>query len=388
MEKVVLNFQDEWEKGGKHGRKQLNDRRSVETSEGEIYLEFKVGNHIARCDTQDINLLNTYHWNVIITNRISYVRTSVRQGEQILKLYFARLALNISDGHVAYSNGNTLDNRRSNLSIRKALRNPKTDYIVEKADLETIKSSLDSERCSEWATGKPGGSLYKCKDKYWRVIFQSPCLEKCFFFTTYGGQVPAYQAAVKFRIPEAKKRDCVWNNYRIHYTPDNEQFLEVQAKYKNNTKSFFCDIDDLYLVYKYKWHIRKRSNSQTYEIGRSGGGRFHTEIGLYKVTDHIDGNPLNNRRCNLRDGKIYNPRNYPIRNDNQSGVTGVSFNKSKNLWVVQWPEGGKRKCKSFSIIECKRNYEEARGMAIKFRLSKNSDLNLHEQQILSQKSDI
>ena len=182
----------------------------------------------------------------------------------------------------------------------------------------------------------------------------------------------------------AKERRMVWNRYRTCITPKGDVYLEVQALYKGEIRSFFCDVEDVLFVQKYKWRISQRTNAQTLEVRTSGGGgtRFHTALGLYKVVDHIDGNPLNNRRCNLRDGEAINPKNYPKRSDNRSGTTGVSFHISKQAWIVQWPQDGKRRSKSFSVIKGKRTKEEALEMAKVFRIELDERLNLHQQQYL------
>lgn len=51
--------------------------------------------------------------------------------------------------------------------------------------------------------------------------------------------------------------------------------------------------------------------------------------------DHIDGNPLNNKICNLRkSNKVENGKNLPKRSDNTSGVVGVCFHKRSGTWKV------------------------------------------------------
>ena len=52
--------------------------------------------------------------------------------------------------------------------------------------------------------------------------------------------------------------------------------------------------------------------------------------------DHINGNPLDNRLCNLRDvDRALNCRNLTIRTHNKSGLHGVWFSKKSGRYVVR-----------------------------------------------------
>jgi hypothetical protein len=52
-----------------------------------------------------------------------------------------------------------------------------------------------------------------------------------------------------------------------------------------------------------------------------------------QVIDHINGDKLDNRICNLRSGTYQdNMRNQKLRKSNNSGVTGVSWHKSHKKW--------------------------------------------------------
>ncbi|CEL92995.1 unnamed protein product [Vitrella brassicaformis CCMP3155] len=53
------------------------------------------------------------------------------------------------------------------------------------------------------------------------------------------------------------------------------------------------------------------------------------------------------------------------RCEHQSGVRGVSYNKSGNSWVASWQVGGRKKTKHFSVAEL--GYEEAKQAAIAHR---------------------
>ena len=60
--------------------------------------------------------------------------------------------------------------------------------------------------------------------------------------------------------------------------------------------------------------------------------------------DHINHNLFDNRKCNLREvTHSQNIMNSSKRSDNTSGVTGVSWCKSKNKWIAYIAMNGKQK---------------------------------------------
>ena len=60
--------------------------------------------------------------------------------------------------------------------------------------------------------------------------------------------------------------------------------------------------------------------------------------------DHIDGNGLNNKWSNLRDTTIsQNSMNQKVRSDSTSGIKGVSYDKSRDVWYAYIDVDGKRK---------------------------------------------
>ena len=67
------------------------------------------------------------------------------------------------------------------------------------------------------------------------------------------------------------------------------------------------------------------------------------EYGVFpKIIDHIDGNRKNNALHNLREvTSQQNHMNQRRSSKNTSGVTGVYFNKRKNIWCAQMKFNGK-----------------------------------------------
>ncbi len=84
-----------------------------------------------------------------------------------------------------------------------------------------------------------------------------------------------------------------------------------------------------------------------------------------KDIDHINGDPTDNRWCNLREvSRIDNGRNQKMYKSNTTGIVGVYFHKGKGKWVSQIGSGRSRKSLGtyedrFEAI-CARKSEEAK----------------------------
>ena len=100
--------------------------------------------------------------------------------------------------------------------------------------------------------------------------------------------------------------------------------------------------------------------------------RFHRLVltGV-DIVDHRNGNGLDNRKKNLRDGSGgVNENNQTLHNDNTSGINGVSFISLNKRWRVQWYENGVLRAKYFSIKKYGSD-EKAKQEAIKHRQAMN-----------------
>ena len=116
----------------------------------------------------------------------------------------------------------------------------------------------------------------------------------------------------------------------------------------NKGDVFYSTFDiELYpVISKYHWRMSTKKNKKYVCSGQNKNGKkiiyMHNLIMDYIPirgieVDHIDGNSLNNRKSNLRlVGRINNIHNTRERQDNTSGIRGVSFNKRYEAYVVDF----------------------------------------------------
>ncbi|WP_419342788.1 AP2 domain-containing protein [Achromobacter sp. PD1] len=101
----------------------------------------------------------------------------------------------------------------------------------------------------------------------------------------------------------------------------------------------------------FRWCATSRRYAYRHEQvnGKQTGYAMHREImGLSKddphEVDHIDGNPLNNQRCNLRVcSHAENTQNKRKGRRNASGYKGVTWSKRDRRWQAQIMRAGKQK---------------------------------------------
>tara|TARA_R110000787_G_scaffold42047_3_gene103398 strand:+ start:423 stop:920 length:498 start_codon:yes stop_codon:yes gene_type:complete len=100
------------------------------------------------------------------------------------------------------------------------------------------------------------------------------------------------------------------------------------------------DAADAPLVEGHNWNAHKNGNT-VYAKRRSGAGvfllhRVIMEAPCQLSVDHIDGDGLNNMRCNMRLAThAQNMKNRRINCNSTSGFKGIYFNKQSGKWMAR-----------------------------------------------------
>lgn len=119
----------------------------------------------------------------------------------------------------------------------------------------------------------------------------------------------------------------------------------------SNGMEAIIDLDDVPWVSKWCWTVALRKRSiYAYRLDAS----THPKKIIYlhrailsapadRQVDHINGDGLDNRRCNLRIATVSeNRRNQRLRVTSQSGLKGVSWSSERGKWRAQIGHNGKR----------------------------------------------
>ena len=132
---------------------------------------------------------------------------------------------------------------------------------------------------------------------------------------------------------------------------DNETaVMNIYSKNGVKVAEALIDIDDIPRVSKYKWHLTGSGEDEY--IASTINGKFkslHRYILNYDdelIVDHINRNPKDNRKSNLRIAThSQNLMNTKTRSNNTSGVKGVWYSNTHSRWVAQITVDGKVRCK-------------------------------------------
>lgn len=134
-------------------------------------------------------------------------------------------------------------------------------------------------------------------------------------------------------------------NNKIITNLEDENGLYGIGYCSNSNQEFYFDMDDYELIKGYTWnaHMHKTGyvSLEAYDTSRKHVVKMTTILGC-KYYDHIDRNPLNNRRYNLRPAtQQENSRNQTKMKNASSQYIGVSWNKRDKVWASQIRIDGK-----------------------------------------------
>ncbi|MBQ4523550.1 MAG: hypothetical protein IJA10_11455 [Lachnospiraceae bacterium] len=108
----------------------------------------------------------------------------------------------------------------------------------------------------------------------------------------------------------------------------------------NTNDEFYFDLEDYDKIKDYCWSAHINSHGYKSLEARDNNKKDHIIkfqwAILGKDYDHINRNPLDNRKSNLRNATLMdNNRNHSLRKDNTSGVSGVNWHKKMCKWVAR-----------------------------------------------------
>lgn len=119
------------------------------------------------------------------------------------------------------------------------------------------------------------------------------------------------------------------------------------------------DDEDFERVIEHTWSVQRDRKSDRFYISTNIKieGKYKTILlhrlvrPQYKKVDHINLNPLDNQKENLREGTEFNNQNRGKSITNTSGFKGVTWNKKRRGWQAQITS--KREYKQLGIFSCK-----------------------------------
>ena len=115
-------------------------------------------------------------------------------------------------------------------------------------------------------------------------------------------------------------------------------------KYGNEKARALIDLEDIDRIKQHRWYFDGRYvRGHVSKSNRQKLHRFIMNISSEMVIDHINHNPLDNRKCNLRVcTQQQNCINKVKQSNNTSGHSGVGWYKKYNKWRARIQVNGKQ----------------------------------------------
>lgn len=145
------------------------------------------------------------------------------------------------------------------------------------------------------------------------------------------------QGRGKHCSPECQRKARINDNYYVEH----DTYTELMVQYKTEYVSVFIDKEDVEKVKQISWCLsREKSIDKFYVISRVGLKnktiylhRYIMDCPEEMVVDHINHNPLDNRKDNLRVCNQWG--NNQNSNRNTSGYVGVRWEEDRKKWVAR-----------------------------------------------------
>lgn len=234
--------------------------------------------------------------------------------------------------------------------------------------------------CKDWQVGKPTGTILERKDaKYGtmryevRITLPTKKVSKCFSHKMYKTKDEAYNSAFKWLYETSTANGLTRNMIKI-----NDNYAEVQLTQGYVMK---IDIDDIDICQKYTLLSTKSSSATAkYYASLSIGNKlsyFHNYITGNTMSDHINRDPMDNRKQNLSQttSKLNNNNRGTLEKYKKYAFheVGIRYIHRDEAWQARIKQDNKEYTQTFAIK--KYGYEKAKHMAIDARKKMNIQFN-------------
>ena len=211
---------------------------------------------------------------------------------------------------------------------------------------------------SEWKNGKPMGCIYYYEGQagdWFNFVFKykGKPVSKSFNVIHYNNKEEAKKAAKLYQKMISDNMGITKNQYRYVYDEHFKiDYIEVKLQ---NGIIMKCDENHLPIVEERIWTANKSKGKKTYYVKSRESKKRNQKYALfhrlafpeYSQVDHINGDGLDNRNVNIREGKgrVNALNKSKLFKNNSSGFKGVfKENGPKARWCAQWTDiHGKRK---------------------------------------------
>lgn len=194
-------------------------------------------------------------------------------------------------------------------------------------------------------TGKVFGRLtvleYFDKDKHGNCLWrcQCNCKDKTIVYVTSSNLKFTISCGC-YKIQRTKEVLKKYNKYDLSG--------DFGIGYTTNGQEFYFDLEDYDKIKDFCWNMQD-GYVESYDSSTKKNISMHRVVMNYKVLiknnfiDHIDRNPSNNRKQNLRfSTNSENMKNGNLKKNNNTGIIGVNKIKNKNIWTANARINGKK----------------------------------------------